>query len=116
VASPAQQRFVSTYYAAVGREDWVATYSLLDHSSRIEVPGKEWIREQQARADASDKPPLQSARISRISKQPGSFKLTVELTREDGTKTTVSGVVIHSQDGGYKRHLTPEELTNGPPL
>ena len=25
--APAQQRFVSAYYAAVGREDWVATYS-----------------------------------------------------------------------------------------
>jgi hypothetical protein len=113
VPTPAQQRFVSEYYAAVGREDWVATYSLLDHSSRIKVPGKEWIRDQQARADASNKPPIQSARISQMSKQPGSFKLTVELTHEDGTKTTVAGVVIHSQDGGFKRHLTPEELGNG---
>ena len=51
-----------------------------------------------------------------MSKQPGSFKLTVELTHEDGTKTPVSGVVIHELDGGYKRHLTPEELSNGPPL
>jgi hypothetical protein len=112
----AQQRFVSSYYAAVGREDWVATYSLLDPSSRSQVPGKEWIREQQARSDASDKPPVRSAQITQISKQPGSFKLTVELTHEDGTKTTASGVVIHELDGGYKRHLTPEELSGGPPL
>jgi hypothetical protein len=116
VPAPAQQRFVSAYYAAVSREDWVATYNMLDPSSRIKVPGKEWIREQQSRTDASDKPPIESARITRMSKQPGSFKLTVELTHEDGTKTTVSGVVIHELDGGYKRHLTPEELSNGPPL
>jgi hypothetical protein len=116
VPGPAQQRFVSAYYAAVGREDWAATYNMLDPSSRIKVPGKEWIREQQSRTDASDKPPIESARITRMSKQPGSFKLTVELTHEDGTKTTVSGVVIHELDGGYKRHLTPEELSNGPPL
>jgi hypothetical protein len=51
-----------------------------------------------------------------MSEQPGSFELTVELTREDGSKTTVSGVVIHELDDGYKRHLTPEELRNGPPL
>jgi len=116
VPAPAQQRFISTYYAAAGRKDWVATYSMLDPSSKIIVPGREWIREQQAREAASDKPPVQSARITQMSKQPGSFKLTVELTHEDGTKTTVSGVVIHELDGGYKRHLTPEELSSGPPL
>jgi hypothetical protein len=114
--TPAQQRFVSTYYAAAGREDWVSTFSMLDPSSRSAVRGRNWISVQQARADASDKPPVQSARITRMSKQPGSFKLTVELTHEDGTKTTVSGVVIHELDGGYKRHLTPEELSGGPPL
>jgi hypothetical protein len=116
VPTAAQQRFVSSYYAAAGREDWVATYSLLDPSSRSQVPGKEWIREQQARADTSDKPPIQSARITQISKQPGSFKLTVEINHQSGTQTTVSGVVIHELDGGYKRHLTPEELSDGPPL
>jgi hypothetical protein len=114
--APAQQRFVSAYYAALGREDWVATYNMLDPSSRIKVPGKKWISEQQSRADASDKPPIESARITQMSKEPGSFKLTVDLTHEDGTKTTVSGLVIHELDGGYKRHLTPEELSNGPPL
>ena len=116
VPNPAQQRFVSTYYAAAGRQDWVATYSLLDPSSRSTVPGREWIRAQQAREDASDRAPVESARITRMSEQPGSFELTVELTREDGSKTTVSGVVIHELDDGYKRHLTPEELRNGPPL
>ena len=84
--------------------------------SQSKVPGKEWIREQQAREDASDKPPLQSAQITQMSKQQASFTLTVELTHEDGTKTTVSGVKIHSVDGTFRRHLTLEELSNGPPL
>ena len=116
VSAPAQQRFVSTYYAAVGREDWEATYSFLDPPSQGKVPGKEWIREQQDREDASDKPPVQSAQITQMSKQPGSFTLTVELTHENGTKTTVSGVKIHSVDGRFRRHLTQEELSDGPPL
>jgi hypothetical protein len=89
---------------------------MLDPSSRRAVRGRNWVSEQRTRADASDKPPVQSARITRVSKQPGSFKLTVELTHEDGTKTTVYGVVIHELDGGYKRHLTPDELSGGPPL
>jgi hypothetical protein len=74
---------------------------------------KEWIRGQQARESTSDKPPVQSARITQMSKQPwGSSKLTVELTHEDGTKTTVSAVVIHPVDGMFRRHLTPKELSN----
>ena len=116
VSAPAQQRFVSMYYAAVGREDWVATYSLLDPPSKSKVQGKEWIRQQQAREVASDKPPVQSAEITQMSKQAGSFTLTVELTHEDGTTTTVTGVKIHSVDGRFRRHLTQEELSDGPPL
>lgn len=115
VSALAQQRFVSMYYAAVGREDWVATYSLLDPPSKSKVPGKEWIRQQQAREGANDKPPVQSAQISKMSKQAGSFTLTVELTHVDGTTTTVSGVKIHSVDGKFRRHLTHEDLSNGPP-
>jgi hypothetical protein len=116
VSAPAQQRFVSMYYAAVGREDWVATYSLLDPPSKSKVQGKEWIRQQQAREVASDMPPVQSAEITQMSKQAGSFTLTVELTHEDGTTTTVTGVKIHSVDGRFRRHLTQEELSDGPPL
>jgi hypothetical protein len=113
VSAPAQQRLVSTYYAAVGREDWEATYSMLDPPSQSKVAREEWIREQQAREDASDKPPVKSAQITQMSKQPGSFTLIVELTHEDGTKTTVSGMKIHSVDGEFRRHLTREELIDG---
>jgi hypothetical protein len=116
VSTPAQQRFVSTYYAAVGREDWEATYSLLDPPSQSKVAREEWVREQQAREDANDKPPVQSAQITEVSEQPGSFTLTVELTHEDGTTSTVSGVKIHQVDSRFRRHLTHEELGNGLPL
>jgi hypothetical protein len=51
-----------------------------------------------------------------MSREPGSFSLTVELTHEDGTKTTVTGVKVQSVDGKFRRHLTREELGNGPPL
>jgi outer membrane biosynthesis protein TonB len=114
--TPAQQRFISTYYAAVAREDWAATYSMLDPSSQSKVTREEWIREQQAREDASDEPPIQSARITQMSKQPGHFTLTVEITHDDGTKTTVPGVKIQSVGGEFRRHLTREELGEGSPL
>jgi hypothetical protein len=78
--------------------------------SQSKVAREEWIREQQAREDASDKPPVKSAQITQMSKQPGSFTLIVELTHEDETKTTVSGMKIHSVDGEFRRYLTREEL------
>jgi hypothetical protein len=112
VSAPAQQRFVSTYYAAVGRKDWGTTYSLLDRASQSKVTEEEWVREQQAREDASDKPPIQSAQITQMTREPGSFSLTVELTHEDGTKTTVSGFKVQSVGGEFRRHLTREELGN----
>ena len=102
MSAPAQQHFVSTYYDAVGRQDWEATDSMLDPASQSKVTREEWVREQQAREDASDKPPVQSAQITQMSKQPGSFTLTVEVTHEDGTKTTVSGFKVQSVKGQFK--------------
>jgi hypothetical protein len=116
VSAPAQQRFVEVYYAAVAREDWEATYSLLDHASQSKVTSEEWIREQQAREEANDKPPVQSSQITQMSREPGSFSLTVELAHEDGTKTTVSGFKVQSVGGSFRRHLTREELIDGAPL
>lgn len=89
---------------------------MLDRASQSKVVRKEWIREQQAREDASDKPLVQSAQITQMSKQPGGFTLTVELTHEDGTKTTVSSVKVQSVGGSFRRHLTREELINVSPL
>jgi hypothetical protein len=51
-----------------------------------------------------------------MSREPGSFRLTVELTHDDGTKTTVSGVKVQSVGGSFRRHLTREELIDGVPL
>jgi outer membrane biosynthesis protein TonB len=112
----AEQRFISKYYAAVAREDWNATYSMLDPPSRRKVSREEWIREQKARQDASDKPPIQSTQITQISEQGTSVVVTMEITHEDGTKTSLSGVKIHTVDGKVKRHLTRKELSNGSPL
>jgi hypothetical protein len=116
VSAPAQQRFVEVYYAAVAREDWEATYTLLDRASQSKVTRDKWIRGQQAREYAKDKPPVQSAQITQMSREPGSFSLTVELTHEDGTKTTVSGFKVQSVGGSFRRHLTREELIDGVPL
>jgi hypothetical protein len=116
VSASAQQRFVEVYYAAVARDDWVATYSLLDRASQSKVTRDEWIRGQQAREEANDKPPVQSAQITQMSREPGSFSLTVELIHEDGTKTTVSDFKVQSVGGEYRRHLTREDLGNGLPL
>jgi hypothetical protein len=116
VSAPAQQRFVEVYYAAVARDDWGATYSLLDRASQSKVTRDEWIRGQQAREYANDKPPVQSAQITQMSREPGSFSLTIELTHEDGTKTTVTGFKVQSVGGSFRRHLTREELIDGAPL
>ncbi|MGH3106547.1 MAG: hypothetical protein ACRDM3_05045, partial [Rubrobacteraceae bacterium] len=43
VSASAQQRFVEVYYAAVSREDWEATYSLLDRASQSKVTRDGWI-------------------------------------------------------------------------
>jgi len=88
---------------------------MLDPSSQSKVTREEWIREQQAREDASDKPPARSAQITQLSEQPGHFTLTVEITH-DGTETTVPGVKIQSVGGEFRRHLSREELREGSPL
>jgi hypothetical protein len=88
---------------------------MLDPSWQSKVTREEWIREQQAREDASDKPPARSAQITQLSEQPGHFTLTVEITH-DGTETTVPGVKIQSVGGEFRRHLSRKELREGSPL
>ena len=85
-------------------------------ASQSKVSRDEWISEQQAREEANDIPPIQSAQITQMSREPGSFRLTVELTHDDGTKTTVSGVKVQSVGGSFRRHLTREALIDGAPL
>jgi hypothetical protein len=108
-ASP-QQYFVSTYYAAVGREDWDATYSLLDAVSKRQFAREEWVRKQQAHQEARARPPVESAEITNISGGGGSFTATVELTHEDGTTTLLPNFVVTQERGKFRRHLTREEV------
>lgn len=106
----AEQRFISDYYAAVGREDWSATYSMLDPASQAHFTEEEWIRKQQAREAASGAPPIESATITEISGEGADFTATVTLTYEDGTQATLPGIVVVFEDGEHRRHLTDEEL------
>lgn len=106
----AEQRFIFDYYAAVGREDWAATYSMLDAASKLQFTEEEWIRKQQVREAASGAPPVESAIIAEISGEGAGFTATVNLAYEDGTQATLPGIVVYFEDGEFKRHLTDEDL------
>jgi hypothetical protein len=108
-ASP-HQRFVSSYYAAVGREDWDATYSLLDSVSKRQLAREEWVRKQQAHQEARARPPVESAKIMNISGGGNNFTATVELTHEDGTTSVKPNFEITQESGKFRRHLTREDL------
>jgi hypothetical protein len=108
-ASP-QQRFVSSYYAAVGREDWDATYSMLDSASKRQFTREEWVRKQQAHQKARARPPVESAKITKTSGGGGTFAATVELTHEDGTISVKPNFEITQERGKFRRHLTREDL------
>jgi hypothetical protein len=108
-ASP-QQRFVSRYYAAVGREDWDATYSMLDSVSKRQFTREEWISKQQAHQEARARPPVESAKITNISGGGDNFTATIELTHEDGTKSVLPNFEITQEKGKFGRHLTREDL------
>jgi hypothetical protein len=108
-ASP-EQRFISRYYAAVEREDWDATYSLLDSASKSQFTREEWARKQQARQAARNNPPIESVKIRNPSCEGDNFTATVELTHEDGTKTPLYGFEVTQERGKFRRHLTSEEL------
>jgi hypothetical protein len=108
-ASP-QQRFVSNYYAAVGREDWDATYSMLDSVSKRQLAREKWVRKQQAHQEARTRPPVESAKITNISGGGDNFTATVELTHEDGTKSVLPNFEMTQERGKFRRHLTREDL------
>ena len=105
-----EQQFISEYYAAVGRENWAATYSMLDATSSIEFTEEEWVRKQQAREAASDAAPVESATIAEISGEGAGFSATVNLAYEGSTEATIPGVAVYFEDGEFKRHLTEEDL------
>jgi hypothetical protein len=108
-ASP-EQRFVSKYYDAVGREDWDATYSLLDSVSKRQFAREEWVRKQQAHQEARARPPIESAEITNISGGGGNLTATVELTHEDGTIGVKPNFAMTQEREQFRRHLTREDL------
>lgn len=109
-AGSTEQQFISEYYAAVGREDWSATYSMLDSASQAQFTEDEWVGKQQARGDASGSPAIESATITEISGERAGFTATVALAYEDGTSATLPGVEVVLEDGQFKRHLTDDDL------
>jgi hypothetical protein len=109
-ADSPQQRFVSGYYAAVGREDWDATYSLLDSASKRQFTREEWVRKQEAHQEARARPPVESAEITNISEGGGNFTATIELTHEDGTISVMPNFEMTQERGQFRRHLTHEDL------
>ena len=105
-----EQRFVSKYYAAVGREDWDATYSLLDSASKRQFTREEWVRKQQAHQEARARPPVESAKITNVSGGGDKVTATVELTHEDGTISVMPTFEMTQERDEFRRHLTPEDL------
>ena len=107
--------FVSGYYeAALDREDWEATYAMLDGASRGGFTKEEWARKQQALQDADPNyppAPLETVTIDDVLEGEGRGTV-VDLTLgfEDGTQETLDIEVVWEGDG-YKRHLTEEEAS-----
>ncbi|CAN5468675.1 hypothetical protein BH20ACT10_BH20ACT10_25230 [soil metagenome] len=105
-----EQEFITEYYEAVGAEDWVATYYLLDFESQLEFTEDEWAEVQAARQEASGAALVESAEISDISGEGASFTADVLLTYADGSQETVSGIEVYFEYGGFSRHLSESDV------
>jgi hypothetical protein len=111
------QRFVSGYYEALSREDWAATYSMLDEESQQKVTEEEWTRAQASLAASDDFFPIASATVEGpyVSEARVPFTIEVTVTHEDGTSEIreVTLVSAHAVDdvGDFRRHLTDGELS-----
>lgn len=101
--------FISSYYEAVDREDWSATYSMLDSESRAVFTEDEWIQKQTARNSAASPSPLTSAVVNGVDGQDPDQSANVTLGYEDGTQETLD-VPIRSENGEYKRYLTDDDI------
>lgn len=101
--------FISSYYEAVSLQDWQATYSLLDSESQAVFTEGEWTERQITRNAAAASPPVTSAVVNSTGQQGADQISNVTLYYGDGSQETLD-VVIRSEDGVYKRHLTDEEI------
>lgn len=100
---------VSSYYEAVSREDWSATYSMLDSESQAAFTEDEWIQKQIARNAAASPPPLTTTVVNSVSEQGSDQVVNVTLSYDDGSQETLD-IVVRSEGGEYKRHLTADEI------
>lgn len=100
---------VSSYYEAVSREDWSATYSMLDSESQAAFTEDEWVQKQITRNAAASPPPLTTAVVNSVSEQGVDQFVNVTLNYEDGSQETLD-IAIRSEGGEYKRHLTADEI------
>lgn len=105
-----EQGFIDEYYEAVGAEDWVATYYLLDYESRLEFTEDEWVAAQQARHEEAGSVAVESAEISESRSAGEGFVAEISLSYADGSEGTVENVEVYFEDGEYKRHLSESDL------
>jgi hypothetical protein len=110
-ASSPEGQFISTYYAAAAREDWVGTYELLASGSQDEFTQEEWVSKQQAFM-ANGAPRVQSAEVTAVTSQGSESVVTVEVTYEDGSQRVLTAVELVSEDGELRRRLTDQEIAN----
>jgi hypothetical protein len=102
---------VSSYYDAVSREDWAATYSMLDSESQAVFTEDEWIQKQTTRNSAASPSPLTSAVVNSVSEQESEDQLAnVTLSYDGGDQETLD-VPIRLENGEYKRHLSSDDVT-----
>ena len=101
--------FISSYYEAVDREDWSATYSLLDSESQAVFTEEEWIQKQTARNSTASPSPLTSAVVNSVNEQEPDQSANVTLSYEDGNQETLD-VPIRQENGEYKRYLTDDDV------
>lgn len=99
---------VSSYYEAVSREDWPATYSMLDSESQAAFTEDEWVQKQIARNTAASPSPLMTAVVNSVSEQGADQFVNVTLNYDDGSQETLD-IAVRSEGVEYKRHLTADE-------
>ena len=110
------EEFGRDHDEAVGREDWEATYSMLDESSQQEFTEKEWAEKQQALAETTGSSALLESVNVEQEEQVADGPVTVRLSYEDGTEETITTIIPmvvedESDSGVPKRYLTEEEVS-----
>ena len=110
------EEFGRRYDEAVRREDWEATYSMLDESSQQQFTEEEWAQKQQGLIDASGPPaPLERVTVEQDD-EAADGPVTLRLSYEDGTEESMMAMIpmvvdAPNDSGEPKRILTEEEIS-----